>query len=423
MLHQRKLSLSKITFVAALALPISAANLCVNPAGTGNCSKTISAAVAAASPGDSITVAPGTYKESVVIGKSLNLIGANPATPTIDATGLSTGIYINGIDNPKLARVTVAQLTVQNAKYEGILVANASGVHIAENIVTGNNRGLTFGGGPPSCPGIPAFETAEDFDCGEGIHLSGVTNSLIAYNNVQGNAGGILLSDDTGPTFGNTLFSNNVSNNPSDCGITLASHPPAAMTGAKEPFGVYENDIIGNVSSKNGLKGEGAGVGIFAAGPGGKAYQNRVLNNQLTGNDLPGVTIHGHTPGQNLDGNLIIGNTISGNGPDTDEAETPGTAGIAFTSVSPINHTAIIGNTISGQDIGIAWNTVGTVAVHRNNLSVRIGAYNLGAGSVDAENNYWGCASGPSLLNANGCASLRVGGVTVNTFSTKPFQQ
>jgi len=326
-----------------------------------------------------------------VIGKSLTLVGTDENTTIIDATGLGVGVYVNGIDNANLTGVTVTHLTVQNAKYEGILAANVARIDITHNIVTGNNKALTFGGGPPSCPGIPAFETGEDFDCGEGIHLSGVSNGLILDNIVQGNAGGILISDDTGPAFNNTIMGNNVSNNPSDCGITLASHAPAAFTKGKEPFGVYHNDVIRNVASQNGLKGEGAGVGIFASGPKGKAHGNRVMYNTLTGNDLPGVTIHGHTPDQNLDNTVIIGNTISGNGPDIDEAATPGTAGIAFTSVAPIHGTVIEENTISGQDIGVVWNTPGAVAVSRNNLMLRgVGVYNLGAGSVEAENNYWG---------------------------------
>ena len=59
--------------IAAAALLISAApglmaaTFCVNPGGTGGCSSTISAAIAAASAGDTIRVASGTYKEDVVI--------------------------------------------------------------------------------------------------------------------------------------------------------------------------------------------------------------------------------------------------------------------------------------------------------------------------------------------------------------------
>src|SRR5579863_28718 len=64
-----------------------AANLCVNPTGSSGCFAKITAAVAAAKALDRISVAAGTYKEDVVIGKPLSLIGANPASTIIDATG------------------------------------------------------------------------------------------------------------------------------------------------------------------------------------------------------------------------------------------------------------------------------------------------------------------------------------------------
>lgn len=75
-----------------------------------------------------------------------------------------------------------------------------------------------------TCPGIPAFETAEGFDCGEGIHLSGVEHSTVANNYVVKNAGGILLSDDTRTTHHILVSGNTVLENAFDCGITLASH-------------------------------------------------------------------------------------------------------------------------------------------------------------------------------------------------------
>jgi hypothetical protein len=44
------------------------------------------------------------------------------------------------------------------------------------------------------------------------------------------NSGGILLSDDTGARHHNLIIANLVHDNPFDCGITLASHPPASLT-------------------------------------------------------------------------------------------------------------------------------------------------------------------------------------------------
>jgi parallel beta-helix repeat protein len=141
-----------------------------NSGGTSGCSATIGAAVAASAANDIIIVGAGTYKEDVVIGKPLSLIGENKLTTVIDATHRANGIYVDGIDNHGLAGVTVTGFTVQDANFEGILVTNASYITIWNNRVFSNNKNLTATG----CPGIPAFETLEGFDCGEGIHLTGV---------------------------------------------------------------------------------------------------------------------------------------------------------------------------------------------------------------------------------------------------------
>ena len=409
--------------VTALALTLSswasAAVLCVNPTGANGCLKTIGAAVTAASSGDIINVSPGTYAESVTIGKPLTLSGLDPATTIIDATGLPNGIYVDGLDNPKLAGVLISGFTVRNAKYEGILVTNTSAVTISNNTLTGNDAALGFGASGPVCPGIPSFETGEDFDCGEAIHLLGTDHANVLSNTITANAGGILISDDTGPAHDNLVSGNNVSNNPFDCGITLASHPPAASTGAMASLGVYNNVVSANVSSQNGLKGEGAGVGIFASDPGGATYSNVVVGNTLTGNDLPGVALHGHTPGQNLNGNVIAGNTISGNGADTDDAATPGPTGIIISGISPITGTVISGNTISQETIAVALYAPGSARVERNNLSLaKVGAANLGRGGVVyADNDWWGCNMNPIYPIAvfSGCTGTS-GPVSVATW-------
>ncbi|MGH9354697.1 MAG: hypothetical protein ACRD10_01035, partial [Terriglobia bacterium] len=87
----------------------AAATLCVNRGGTRGCFSTIGAAVSHASANDTIKVAPGTYKEDVIIGKPLSLIAGNRDNDDtiIDAKGLANVIYVDGIDNPGLGRVTV----------------------------------------------------------------------------------------------------------------------------------------------------------------------------------------------------------------------------------------------------------------------------------------------------------------------------
>jgi nitrous oxidase accessory protein NosD len=393
----------------------SAATLCVNPHGNFGCFSTITSAVNHAAANDVIQVAPGIYKEDVVIGKPLSLVAQLPATAVVDATGLSNGFYIDGFDNPGLNNVLISGFFVKNATNEGILISNASDVIVTGNILTGNDAGLNAG-----CTGIQSFEVDEAFDCGEGVHLSAVDHSTIARNQVVNNAGGILVSDDTGPTHDNVITGNSVIDNPFDCGITLASHPSAAYTA-----GITNNTISDNISSHNGYQepGAGAGVGIFSAGPGGVVSGNVVEHNTLTRNGLPGVAFHSHDPFDNLNDNKIIGNQISGNGADTEDAATPGTTGINVFGASPITGTLIVENVITNQDDDIVVKTTGHVEAHLNQLPGRTGVANVNAngsgfGTVDATLNWWGCPAGPGGAH---CSAVSGPGVTFVPVLVIPF--
>src|SRR6185503_19215898 len=137
-----------------------AATWCVNPRGTARCKSTITAAVAAASPGDTIRVARGFYREDIVISKSLSLIGAGRYGTVIDATGKANGIFIDGTassPNTGVSDVTISGFTIENANFEGILVASATGVTIVDNLITNNDLSLSS----HTCPGLPPFETNE----------------------------------------------------------------------------------------------------------------------------------------------------------------------------------------------------------------------------------------------------------------------
>src|SRR5580698_8123070 len=261
--------------LAVACQPMFSATLCVNPTGATGCQATIGAAVAAAKSGDVIQVAAGTYKEDVTISSTLSLIGAGSATTIIDATGLANGINIDGSAAAPMSGVSgvvVSGFTVENANFQGILVQNASYVTVSSNQVLNNNQALVTSGASPSCPGLPAaLASGEAMDCGEGINLTGADHSVVSNNVVQQNSGGTLISEVSGVTSDNVIANILVSDNGRACGITMASH---------SGMGVFQNTVIGNQSLRNGLliPGEGAGVGIYAAGPGAQTYSNVVIN-------------------------------------------------------------------------------------------------------------------------------------------------
>jgi Right handed beta helix region len=406
------------TCVLAFSNAAIAAELCVNPPGVSGCKTTISAAVAAASAGDTIYVGRGTYKEGVVITKSLSL-KADSGT-TIDAHGQPNGIFINGTSASPAAGVTdvaIFGFTITGANYEGILAASASGVTITHNHVTKNNLSLSDN----TCPGIPAFETNEGMDCGEGIHLMGTDHSIVADNVSDDNSGGILVTDETGPVYANLITRNIVKYNGEACGITLASHPAAALAHPMGPlsFGVYQNTVSDNESSYNGLNnGGGAGVGMYAAGPGNINYGNVAIRNLLVGNGLPGVAMHNHAapptaPPVTLRDNSVIDNILRDNGPDTGDAATAHPTGINIYSVLPVTGMVVTGNVMGSEGIGLSFNSPAApsgapqVQAHLNSFQRKtVGISNLGTGTVDGTLNWWGCAKGPG---ADSCATATTG--------------
>jgi nitrous oxidase accessory protein NosD len=424
------------TLLAASLIPLSqaafAATWCVNPGGTSGCKTTISAAVAAAAAGDTIQVAPGTYKEGVIVNKSLALQGAGDHVTIIDATGLPNGIFIDGTATSPSAGVTdvaISGFTVKNANFEGILAASASGVTITHNHVTKNNLSLT----PTACPGIPVYETEEAMDCGEGIHLMATDHSVVAGNVSDYNSGGILVSDETGPNYANLITENTVRYNGEACGVTLASHPAAALANPKGglSFGVYQNTVLNNESSYNGLNnGGGAGVGMYAPSPGAINYGNAAIGNLLVGNGLPGVAMHNHAsvagaPPVTFRDNSVIGNRFSGNGADTEDAATAGPTGINVYSVLPLTGIVITGNVMEDEAIGISFNSPATGAnappqmqAHLNVFEPKmIGISTLGKATVDGTLNWWGCAEGPGQAN---CATTTTGVIFQPWLTTPP---
>jgi Right handed beta helix region len=409
--------------VAFLALCPSAMAgiLCVNPTGSNNCFTTIQAAVNHAAPNDLIQIGAGTYTEEVTISIPLSLVGASASASIIDATNLAHGVFVDGYDYPGLKNVTIAGLTIENALFEGVILVSVSDVTVRDNHIVNNDAtsGLNFTGALTGCPNQPGngiYETDETGDCGGALHLVGTSNSIVSGNLITGNADGVLISDETAESRNNLLVGNTIQNNPLECGIVLASHPPAGHTTPPIPahYGVNHNTVAANLSEGNGVKIGGSGVGMFSDGNGrGTVSDNVIIGNKLIHNGLGGVALHTHVgpafglPADNMNDNKIIGNTISANLADTFDTATPGRVGININSGdggSPVRGTVISQNVISNEDIDIAVNTPAEVDIHLNDLDgSKIGVGDVCAldgssvctGTIDATENYWGCAAGP----------------------------
>jgi Right handed beta helix region len=432
---RKALFLCCTVLIAGSYQKVAAATLCVNPAGSHGCYSKIATAVAHASAWDVINVGAGTYKEDVVIGKPLSLIGAGVGASIIDATGLANGIFVDGFDNAGLAHVNIAGFTVKNANWEGVLVVSASDVVIRDSKIANNTKATAvFTGNPGACPGQPAFETDETGDCGGGLHLIGVWDSTVSGDTITKNDDGILISDETAASHDILIIQNSVNDNPGECGIVLASHPPVGAIGSKH-HGVYHVTVVDNDVENNGVQVGGAGVGLFSDGIGsGRASGNVISHNKLIGNGIGGVALHTHVgpnfglPADDMDGNVIVDNYIAKNLADVDDTATGGRVGININSGgggTPINGTIISGNVITDEDIDVAFNTPAWVNIHLNDLrGGKVGVANVCTlddpsckGGVIASENYWGCPKGPG---AWGCSTTSGPNVLFTPWLTKP---
>ena len=364
------------SFAAAPGAAASGMTLYVSPGGASggadtSCATaaytTINGAVTAAAAGDTVVACAGTYTEDVAVSKPLTLVGQGA---TIDATGFDNGVKISA------SYVTVTGFTVENATGEGILAQQPNPVKgpvvggtqlytgvpithvkIARNVVQHNDQGgLPANAATTTYPECQASGNVPG-DCGEGIHLWSVADSSVLLNTVTDNVGGILLTDEFGPTHGNLIAGNVVTNNALDCGITLPSHNLAIDPKTLKPMpafgGVYDNVVRNNITTGNG----GAGVGIFAPFPGAASYDNVVKGNAISGNGEAGVSLHGHAPGAFVGGNQILDNVIGPNNLGGDQDVTPApdlaTTGIlVWSAVTPIKVT-ISGNILFGSWYGI----------------------------------------------------------------------
>ena len=380
--HPRRAHLAIAAAVCLLAVAVPGAALArqhvfyVSPHGSDaqNCGrrhpcKTIGHAVAKAPRRSTIIVRRGAYKESVRIDKRLRLVGVH--RPVIDATGGANGILISG---HAAAASLVQGFVVERADQEGILAMRTTQITIQNNLVRQNDLGAAVAHPTGEC----APQGQVPGDCGEGLHLMSVTRSRVLSNRVTRNAGGILLTDELGPTAHNLLRRNRVYRNPYDCGITIAGHNDKAVQSGKlmpKVAGIYNNTILRNFSDANGLRGEGAGILLATAGPGTAVYSNQIRANTANGNSLAGITLHSHAPGDYLNRNRIVGNLVRNDnlGGDPDAGDSATTGILVFSAVSRLQGTIITGNVIRGVQYGIWTQNVPTIRKNANrfeNVSV-----------------------------------------------------
>jgi len=232
--------------------------------------------VNAASPGDLVLVASGTYYEHVTIAKSLTLVGESRSTTIID--GNRTGGWS--------AKDSVVYVTANNVKISGFKIQNSGGNGhwafvggisltssnntIHGNTISNNNYGiiLVWNSDNNVISGNAIASNGE-----WSIHMYGSSHNLILNNTISRNSnGGIWLEgwDNSNNTIRNNFITNN------DAGILITGW---ILIGGSTTLSIYsEIPPSNNTLSGNTVSGNGYGIDIEASG-GNTVVGNTISNN------------------------------------------------------------------------------------------------------------------------------------------------
>jgi parallel beta-helix repeat protein len=324
-----------LLIISGQARTVAAAALCVSPDGSGGCYTSIQAAVNAANSGDTISVAPGTYQESVTISTPLTLVGAGADSTTIDAAGADNAVHIS------TDGVWLQGFTIKGSRLDGVLV-NGKDATIMNNTIT-QNASLVI----PPAPGAPAPSAWN------GLNLQNSSNDLVMNNSVSDNFGrGIRLEGSadyefpdqgisltvTGQSNNNLILDNTVDGNHAACGIvastdssdnviagnTVTNNPAGIVISSLPPFGLPNTPFASQVPSSNGNVISGntvqnnTGVGINIDAVVGSDNNSVVANNTVSGNassqesngKTVGIQVNGAN-GAQVDGTVVMGNAVS----------------------------------------------------------------------------------------------------------------
>ena len=231
---------------------VRAATLYVGGGGPGNFT-TIQAAIDAASPGDTVFVYAGVYRERVSIPKTLSLVGEDRDATVIDGSRIGDVVRVTA------SWVNVTRFTVTNSS-GGPGDSAIELVGVQRNRIAGNNVSDNWG---------------------IGIHLVGSSDTVIEGNwlweNIDPDGAGILLSSSDG-----NRIVNNTAMEGAD-GISLHSS--------------HRNVVAGNNASMNW------DYGISLSG----SNENRIENNSLFWNTGCGIRV-GVSDRNTLRNNSLISN-------------------------------------------------------------------------------------------------------------------
>ncbi|GGZ60523.1 hypothetical protein GCM10010387_62840 [Streptomyces inusitatus] len=316
--------------------------------------ESVQAAVDAAKPGDTVVLAPGTYRESVLITTArLTLRGSGPATVLVppagpaaaDAHGCARaghGVCVTGTEGADVERVSVRSLTLRGFKGHGLwasrtdrlsvrqVVSEKNGVwglaqqrsvrgSFRENTVRENGDAGIFlanavdaeGGATDQGGALIAGNTASGNRIG--VTVRRVRNLTVRDNELTANCAGMfIVGDESKPAAGAmTVRSNDISGNnrlcPATARLPVIQGSGIVLTGSEATV-VRSNTIRDNVGSAP-MSG---GIVLFESLVGAANTDNVIVNNEVEGNGRADLVHRGDGGGNRFTGNTCASSEPAG---------------------------------------------------------------------------------------------------------------
>jgi hypothetical protein len=350
---RRRLPALSLLLVAALCASLAllapavraASTWHVSPGNAGACTvadpncATIQAAVTAASAGDTIQVAAGTYAEHITIGKDLTINGAGAAQTIVDGTQSGTVFTINS------GTVSLSGITITNGKspFMGGGIFN-SGTLTVTNVIVSNNSSAFAGGG-----------------------IANVNNSMLTATNST------VSNNSAGTAGGGIVNINNLNNN--IIGTLTVTNSTVSNNSAFTGGGGISNDgllvVTNSTVSNNSTAAGGGGIdnndGDNTNGGRASITGSTVSNNSVN-NSVPNVRAGSPAQGGGIVNNhgtlTVTSSTISGNSVVHSNNSTGNGGGIAniSNSVLTVTSSTVSNNSASDNGGGIL-NSASTASV------------------------------------------------------------
>jgi hypothetical protein len=351
----------------------------------GTIALSVELTVSAVLPNTTVEVLPGVYNEQVsittanltvngagaVIRPSVVFSDTTQGSPCSNGTGTAV-VLVSGVSGVVLNDLTVdgSLITAMPTRFVGLYYRNASGridggavTNIANSPLDGVQNGLGIYVQAKG-PTIAAVDTV-------GVTVSGYQKNGITYN-------GCGCADTVDGVATGTVSGSTVTG--------AGAVPVIAQNGVQVGFGagpvtVTGNTIAGHRYTGDPNNGTGSGILLFSA------KNNLVTLNEIADNNN-GVAIQGGSFGL-----CVVGDATA----------------------NDVTCNRISGHDVFAYEVGVsadaAANAVNDNAILDNATGVDGSA--ITSGSLDARNNWWGCATGP---NTPGCDTT-AGAVTAAPFS------